>query len=155
VAAAVSGVLRLRGYYLAVATIALALFIERVFKTGNWLPGGNSGLVGIPDLTAGPLELGSPASYLATTVAVLAVVVVVLHRWSTSGPRARAIALIHHDEDLLGVFGGDAATLKRTLFVISGVLGGLAGGLYAPAIGFIHPDGFGITESFTLALVVS
>jgi len=154
VALMASPILRTRGFELALASIALGLLIEQLLESGNWLPGGNSGLGGIPPLALGPIELTSDRGYLVFSTLLLALGVAVLHRLFGVGARQRAIQAIHHDEDLLGALGGDAVGLKRRLLTIAGALGGLAGGLYAGAFGFVQPDGFGISESFALALAV-
>ena len=46
----VSPILRARGYYLAIATMAVALLIDRIAVTASWIPGGNAGLIGVPTL---------------------------------------------------------------------------------------------------------
>jgi branched-chain amino acid transport system permease protein len=66
----------------------------------------------------------------------------------------RAIQALHHDEDLLAGYGGHSSRLKREVFVVGGLLAGLAGGLYAGDFGYVSINGFGLVESFALALAV-
>ena len=153
-AALLSPILRIRGYMLALATMALSLLITRAFGTGSWLPGGNAGLGGIPPLSLGPLTVESETGSLLLCVVVLAVAVVALRRAFGAGPTRRAIQLIHHDEPLLGAFGRDAFALKRSIFWVAAALAGVAGAIYAGAVSFVAPSDFGLADSFALALAV-
>ena len=154
VALIVSPVLRARGYYLALATIAVSLLVDRVVTTASWIPGGSAGLAGIPTLQIGSWKINSEGSYLTFTVILLVVVIALLHWRYGVGAARRAIQALHHDEDLLAGFGGNPAWLKLRLFIVSGLLAGLAGGLYAGDFGYVSDVGFGLQESFALALAV-
>jgi branched-chain amino acid transport system permease protein len=145
--------LRLRGYTFALGTIAAALLVTQV-ATAGWLPGGNFGLTDIPWVDLGFTTLTSNEQYAWTAGVLLAGLVYALHLTFGRGARSRAVQFIHHDEDLLAFVGGNAVRLKRVLFLVAAVLGGVAGGIYAAAFGFIQPEAFGLLESFALALVV-
>jgi branched-chain amino acid transport system permease protein len=149
-----SPIVRLRGYMLALGTIALSLLVQSAFKTGDWLPGGATGLVGIPPLELGGIVLDTQTENLWAASAILMALIVGLHLSYGRGARRRAIQFIHHDEELLAAFGRDSTDMKRRLFVVAGLIGGLAGGLYAAAFGFVRPESFGLPESFALALAV-
>jgi branched-chain amino acid transport system permease protein len=154
IAGLVSPVLRARGNYLALATIAVALLIDRVVSTGDWIPGGNSGIVGVPSLQLFGLAIDTEERYLLFTGVLLVGIISLLHWRYGRGAARRAIQALHHDEGVLAGFGGDPAMLKRRLFVVGGLLGGLAGGLYAGDFGYVSNNGFGLVESFSLALAV-
>src|SRR5205085_6120224 len=87
----VSPVLRARGYYLALATIAVSLLTDRVVTTGGWIPGGNAGLIGVPPLKIGGLKIQGDRAYLEVAAVVLAVAIVALHRIYGRGAARRAI----------------------------------------------------------------
>src|SRR5207237_4392731 len=153
----VSPVLRTRGYYLALATIAVSLLTDRVVTTGGWIPGGNAGLIGVPPLKIGGLKIHTERGYLVLAAILLVAIIAVLHRLYGRGAARRAIQALHHDEDLLAGFGGNAALLKLGVFVVGGLLAGLAGGLYAGDFGYVSDNiggPFGLQESFALALAV-
>jgi branched-chain amino acid transport system permease protein len=78
----------------------------------------------------------------------------VLHRRYGVGKVRRAIQALHHDEGLLAGYGGSPALLKLNIFVVGGLLAGLAGGLYAGNYNFVSDSGFGLQESLALALAV-
>jgi ABC-type branched-subunit amino acid transport system ATPase component/ABC-type branched-subunit amino acid transport system permease subunit len=154
IALIVSPVLRARGNYLALATIAVALLIDRIVTTGDWIPGGNGGITGVPSLELLGLQIQTAEQYLVFTSVLLAVIIAVLHWRYGRGPARRAIQALHHDEGVLAGFGGNPWLLKREIFVVGGLLGGLAGGLYGGAFGYVSNNGFGLFESFALALAV-
>lgn len=154
VALLVSPVLRAKGNYLALATITLAILIDRLISTGDWIPGGNSGITGIPFLEVFGFTFDSDEKYLALTAVLLVAIIAVLHSRYGRGQARRAIQALHHDESVLAGFGGNGWWLKREIFIVGGLLGGFAGGLYAGAFGFVSTNGFGLFESFALALAV-
>jgi branched-chain amino acid transport system permease protein len=150
----VSPVLRARGYYLAIATMAVALLTTAVITTGSWIPGGNAGLIGVPPLELFGYRFVSENAYLVLAAVVLVMSIAALHLRYGRGHVRRAIQALHHDEDLLAGYGGNPARLKREVFVVGGLLAGLAGGLYAGDFGYVSVNGFGLVESFALALAV-
>lgn len=150
----VSPVLRARGYYLALATTAVSLLADQVATTATWIPGGVAGLSSIPSLKIGPLQINTETRYLWFTILLIAVIMLVLHVRYGIGKARRAIQALHHDEGLLAGFGGSPARLKLNVFIVAGVLAGLAGGLYAGNYTFVSDQGFGLQESFALALAV-
>jgi branched-chain amino acid transport system ATP-binding protein/branched-chain amino acid transport system permease protein len=150
----VSPVLRARGYYLALATIAVGLLTDQVATSATWIPGGVTGLIGIPPLKLGPLNIDTESRYLWFAVVLLVVIVIVLHLRYGIGRTRRAIQALHHDDGLLAGFGGSPALLKLNVFVVGGLLAGLAGGLYAGNYSFVSDTGFGYQESLALALAV-
>jgi branched-chain amino acid transport system permease protein len=150
----VSPILRARGYYLAIATMAVALLIDRIAVTASWIPGGNAGIIGVPTLKVFGYSVNDENSYLTVALVLLAFSILVLHLRYGRGRRRREIQALHHDEDLLAGFGGHSSRLKREVFVVGGMLAGLAGGLYAGDFGYVSNQGFGLVESFALALAV-
>jgi branched-chain amino acid transport system permease protein len=154
VAMLTSPVLRARGYYLAIATMAVSLLTDRIVTTESWIPGRNTGIIGVPSLKFAGLEINTPGRYFTFTAILLAVLIALLHQRYGRGHMRRAIQALHHDEELLAGFGGNSAALKRQVFIVGGALAGLAGGLYAGNFGYVSDNGFGLQESFALALAV-
>ena len=154
VALLTSPVLRARGYYLAIATMAVSLLTDRIVTTESWIPGRNTGLIGVPPLKIAGIHINTPSGYLAFSAILLVVIIAVLHQRYGRGHMRRAIQALHHDEELLAGFGGNSAALKRQVFIVGGLLAGLAGGLYAGDFGYVSDNGFGLQESFALALAV-
>ncbi|TYK51416.1 ATP-binding cassette domain-containing protein [Actinomadura decatromicini] len=153
-AALVSPILRIRGYYLAIATIVFSLLASALAVSGAGVPGGSSGLSGIPYIEVGGLRLETPREYAALALGLLAAFAVGAHLRYGRGRRWRAIQSIRHDESLADGMGLNVVGIKRELFTVSGAAAGVAGGILGAAFGFIAPSQFSFGESFTLALAV-
>jgi branched-chain amino acid transport system permease protein len=128
-------VLRLRGDYFTMATLA---FTEVVRITAlNWdsMTGGALGVFGIPKLT----ETWQLALLLALVIYLVWAV-----RHSAIGERMRAVAA---DELAVSTAGHDVARLKLALFTASGAIAGLGGGLAAHLNMFVAPGDFGFLRS--------
>jgi branched-chain amino acid transport system permease protein len=153
-AALLTPVLRARGYVFALATITLDLFVRQAFRTGDWLPGRESGIVDVPPLRLGGHELIDPVDYLRLALVLLALAVVLLHLRYGRGRRHRALQVLAGDQDLLAELGQSPARHKRGLFVLAGGFGALAGALMVASFGFVQPTSFTSRDSFALAVAV-
>ncbi|MDR7303953.1 branched-chain amino acid ABC transporter permease [Haloactinomyces albus] len=110
---------RLKGLYLAMATIAFVLILSVIATNGGELTGGAQGLYGaISDLNT--LE-----------VIMVSVVVIVLLALSERGATKRRIDAVREDPELAMSVGIPVVRLQRLSFVISGALGACAGGMNA------------------------
>lgn len=117
------------------------------------IPGVPSPTIGLPGLFH--LELRSDLAYyyLAVTFATLATLGVKLIRDSRVG---RAFLAIRENEALAQALGVDAFRFKLLAFVISAVLGGMGGSLFAHYVGIVSPDLFSfyyITLLFSMAII--
>ncbi len=143
---------RLKGHYLPLATIAwqVALFIVM----GSWitLTGGRTGLTDLPPVHLLGLELRTPQAfyYLAWSFAVLAA-------WGVNNLVAsrngRMIRALRGDAVAAASFGANPATLKLGVFVLAGVLAGIAGWLYAHFLRFVNPSPFGLEASIEFLIM--
>ena len=116
-------VLRLRGIYLAIATIAL-VEILRVFNLNLPFTGGALGIFGIPQ------PFATASGYAGFTLALLALVCWLCERLEQLR-LGRAMAAIRDDELAAASVGIDTARVKLRAFVFSAVLAGLTGALAA------------------------
>jgi branched-chain amino acid transport system permease protein len=146
-------VLKLTGYYLAMATLGFGIIVHICFKEFNWLTGGPSGLVGIPALAIGSVIFDEPARYYYlvwfTTLTALAVSVNIVD--SRVG---RALRAIHDSEAAARASGIYTSRLKIWVFVISAAYASVAGSLYAHFITFISPGSFDFMFSIKLVTMV-
>jgi branched-chain amino acid transport system permease protein len=128
-------VLRLRGDYFAMATLAFTEVVRIIALNWDSVTGGAIGIFGIPKLTE-------------TWQLALALVVVVYLVWavrnSAVGERMRAVAA---DELAVLTAGHDVARFKLALFTASGAIAGLGGGLAAHLNMFVAPGDFGFLRS--------
>jgi branched-chain amino acid transport system permease protein len=133
--------LRLRGDYLAIATLGFGEII-RVLLLNVEAVGGARGLAGIPRYSTLFLVFGAAL----VTIAALRNLVGSVH--------GRALLAVREDETAAEALGIDCAHYKTAAFVIGAFFAGVAGCLYAHYLQFIHPRGFDFMKSIELVLMV-
>lgn len=144
--------LRLKGHYMAVATLGIGEIFYIIFNELIPLTGGPSGLSGIPLLTMGkePLE-GIKFLYLVWIILLLLIIFSLNLINSRIG---RAWRAIHGSELGALTLGIDVARYKLQIFVLSAIYAALAGSLYAHFVTFISPSSFGLMFSILLLMMV-
>jgi branched-chain amino acid transport system permease protein len=153
--AAVIGIslLRLRGHYLAFATLAMQLILLSVLARGDWA-GGAIGLQGIPRLSFGGLDLADDLAYAYLSWAVLGLAVLVSANVirSRTGRGLRALA---SSETAAAASGVPVGRYRLAVFALSAAMAGLAGGVYAFYLGYLSPGSFPILLSIEYVVMAS
>ncbi len=145
--------LRLRGHYLAMATLGFNYVVHIIFVQWDEVTGGPSGLSGIPSLSV----LGMPVNndirfhYLVWTFALIALTLCLNLVRSGVG---RGLAALAQDEVAAATLGVDVKRDKIRVFVLSAAFASVAGSLYAHYFGFVNPDTFSIFKSLDLVIMV-
>jgi branched-chain amino acid transport system permease protein len=140
VSAVVAGVigypcLRLRGPYFAVVTLCFAFIMDLIVK--NWsVLGGSEGI----HLKLVQMEIQSSRSIFYEVFLGLTVVAILFVRWVQRSKFGAGLAAIHEDEDVAQTLCIHTAGLKLKAFVLSAFFPGVAGGIYAYYISYVHPD---------------
>ncbi len=150
---------RLRGHYLAIASLGFAVIVHQVLL--NWI-----------SLTQGPLGIyaikpppdialpGVPVISFAGTanmfylVAGFALLFYLLLDQLVRSPIGEALTAIREDEVSAASFGINCTAWKVFAFGVGSALAGAAGAFYASFVGTLVPDAFIITESFTILAMV-
>jgi branched-chain amino acid transport system permease protein len=145
--------LRLRGHYLAIATLALQLAIVQFFVQASPLTGGTVGIFGIERPTLLGISFKTNAAYYEL-IAVAAIVAYLIAQKIVSSRFGRGLAAIREDEVAASVLGINPATHKIAAFTLSAMFAGLAGALFAYQILFISPVSFGIDVSISALTMV-
>lgn len=145
--------LKLKGHYLAMATLGFGIIVSIVFNEAVDLTGGPSGYVGIPRLALLGYAFESDHSYYTLMAVVLTLVVLIALNLMKSRT-GRALRALHVSEKAASSLGVDIAAHKRFVFVLSAALAGLAGVLYAHYLSFIAPASFGFSFSVQLVVMV-
>lgn len=146
--------LRLRGHYLAIATLALQLAIVQFFVQASGLTGGTVGIFGIERPTLFGISFKHNAAYYEL-IAIGAVAAYLLAQQIVRSRFGRALTAIREDEVAATVLGINPWIYKVAAFTLSAMYAGLAGSLFAHQILFISPVSFGIDGSIsTLTMVV-
>jgi branched-chain amino acid transport system permease protein len=146
VAAAVGvPILRLRGHYLAFATLAFQLIVLSVISNSAFL-GGGLGFTAIPSLGIGGAVLTSARGYAWLAWAVTAAAMVLTLNLIRSRP-GRALRALATSEVAAESAGIAVVRYKLAVFALSAAYAGFAGGIYAFFIGYISPDSFPVELS--------
>jgi branched-chain amino acid transport system permease protein len=145
--------LRTRGVYFIMITLA---FAQMLFYLANSMKGygGDEGLtVRTRVLLPGGFDLRHPNTVYYCALAVLVLVMLLLHRFS--GSRfGRAVQALRDDEVRAEAIGLPVFACKLVVFVVAGVLCGIAGGLSANLQGYVSPNLLHWTQSGTLLVMV-
>jgi branched-chain amino acid transport system permease protein len=145
-------ILRLKGHYLAVATLGFGLLIAIVLTNEAQWTGGPDGMQ-VPRLRLLGFNLrGSETWYWITAGLFLLGALIAVNL--IDSPTGRALRAIHDSEVAAGVLGVDVARAKLAVFVISAIYASLAGSCLALFNGHITPDAAGFLRSIELAAMV-
>jgi branched-chain amino acid transport system permease protein len=145
--------LRLKGHYLAMATLGFGVIVGIVFAEEINLTGGPSGLPDIPRLRLAGIVLSDEVHYyyLIWTVVLVALVFCLCVINSRVG---RALRAIHEQEMAAEAMGVPTARYKVQVFVLSAVLAALAGSFYTHYVTFLNPSSFNLMWSIRFLLMV-
>lgn len=133
--------LRLRGDYLAIATLGFSEII-RIVVLNMEITNGAAGITGIPQLTSWPLLF---------IVMMLSIMIVTNFGRSRQG---RACISIREDEIASEAMGVNTTKYKTLAFVIGAMLASVAGALYACNFFVIQPDLFNFNKSIDILVMV-
>lgn len=146
-------ILKLKGHYLAMATLGFGIIVYISLNETVGLTGGPSGLSGIPNLQISSLLFDNDVKnfYLIWTFAL---VTILLSTNLANSRIGRALRAIHDSEIAARVMGVNASFLKVQIFALSALISAVAGSLYAHTMTFISPASFGFNFSVELVTMV-
>jgi len=131
-------ILKLKGHYLAMATLGIGIIIHIVLKTESKITGGPDGMSLDNFSLLGFTVMGDRMWYW------VAGVLLILSAWLAlnliDSPVGRALRAVHGSEVGAEVVGVDTSSYKVLVFVVSAVFASLVGSLFAHKNGFITPD---------------
>ena len=133
--------LRLRGDYLAIATLGMAEIIRIIFLNMK-ITNGAAGLNGIPQYTNW------------TWLFVFTLLTIVCVRNFINSSHGRACISVREDEIAAESMGINTTKYKVVAFVIGAFFAGIAGALYASFFYFLKPDIFGFLKSIDILVIV-
>jgi branched-chain amino acid transport system permease protein len=138
---------RLRGHYLAIASLGFAVITYQVLVNWESVTQGVRGIYGILPPVPNTVAL----FYL---VAGIAAAVYLLLDNLVRSPVGDTLRAIREDEISAASLGVNAAIWKAFAFGLGAAIAGLAGVFYPGFVGTLVPDAFGIIESFTMMAMV-
>jgi branched-chain amino acid transport system permease protein len=156
IAALVIGIpaLRLKGHYLAMATLGFNAILAVLFDQLVSWTGGPNGLLGVKPLAFGSFALSTqarifPIVWLCAGLVMFALLNLIQSR---VGRAIRAIATSQIAAESLGI---DAFRYKLIVFVLTAGMAGLAGSLYVESNLYASPESFGFSSSILLVAMVA
>lgn len=145
-------ILRLRGHYLAMATLGLGVIASIAINNESWLTGGPDG-VSAPDFTLLGWTLSGEKHWYWLFAALL-VAAIALAENLIDSPAGRALRALHGAEVAARAVGVDAASFKTRVFVLSACAASVLGSLYAHYVGFVTPGLASFPKSVELVAMV-
>jgi branched-chain amino acid transport system permease protein len=146
--------LRLKGHYLAMATLGFASIVHIVAVAAIDLTGGPSGIVGIPRLDLFGYVLNSEKQYFYFSWSVVAISVYIAFNLIDSRV-GRGLQAIHGSEDAASSLGINITAYKVQVFILSAVFASVSGSLYAHYVNYIDPGPFDVMHSVLLVTMVA
>jgi branched-chain amino acid transport system permease protein len=144
--------LRLRGHFLALATLGLGIIVSVVVRELE-VTGGTSGIFGIPKPSFGGREYDSPQEFFWLLVPFV-VVGLLLARGLVRSRTGRALGAVNDSEVAAECLGVNTYTLRLRVFVLAAGYAGLAGVFYAHWLAVVSPEAAGFELSVQLLLMV-
>ena len=143
---------RLEGFYLALATLALAQLFVVVLNEGGAVTGGTGGLASyrLPDILG--VRIAGPW-YTMVIVALLLATFAVLWRLDRSW-FGRACRAVRDNPEAAAAMGVDVARTKVIAFTLTSALAGVAGMVYAFVDNTVSPPIFGLENAFLILFMV-
>ncbi|MFN3215885.1 MAG: ABC transporter permease subunit [Acidimicrobiales bacterium] len=140
--------LRLGLFTLAMVTVGYAFVTEDMILEWREFTGGGDGLRGVPQ----PSEFDGLESFYWVIVVVFVAAYALAHNWLRS-PLGRAGRAIEENEIAARSMGINPYSVKLRAFIVSGAYAGVAGGLFAPLLGFVAPEAFTVNLAILLLLM--
>jgi len=140
---------RLRGLYMALATLAFGLLVDSVAVGLPGVTGGPSGLAGIPSFSLGGYMFTSPISTYYLVWGIAGALVLIFANLAHSG-YGRALRAIRADAIAAQALGIRVSRYKVSVFMLSAGVASLAGSLYAFHFHFLSPEMVGTSRSLEM-----
>jgi branched-chain amino acid transport system permease protein len=140
--------LRLHGLYLALVTLALAVAVGPLIRRMEDVTNGSQGM-SVPQPSVPGWLAVDPDQYRYLLALLVTAVMFGLAVNLTRGGLGRALLAIRDNERAAVTMGTDSARVKTRAFAWSAAFAGVGGALFTFALGFVAPESFTLTLSFT------
>ncbi|EKN67300.1 branched-chain amino acid ABC transporter permease [Schinkia azotoformans] len=146
-------ILKLKGHFLALATIGINIIVYILLLGLNNITGGAAGFVGIPILTLFGFSLNDKL-FFYFFVWIVAFLIIILSTNIVRSHVGRLLRSIHDSEIATETLGVQVSKYKVAIFALSAAFASIAGSIYAHYITFISPPTFYITKSILFLIMV-
>lgn len=145
-------IFKLKGHYLAMATLGLGIIINIVVRTEAQWTGGPDGMP-VPPMSLAGFEISGDTHWYWIVALLLSVSV-----WASlnmiNSPFGRALRALHGSEVAAKVVGVDVVRYKVAIFVLSAVFASIMGSVTAHYVGFVTPNLADFFHSIELVTMV-
>jgi branched-chain amino acid transport system permease protein len=148
-----SNLLKLKGDYLALATLAFSLAVQAALVSASELTGGSGGLSGLPEFSLGIWTAQTKEEFSLVVLITLTICTIFLHN-AIGGRVGRALFAIHCGEVSAEVYGIPTTRMKLEAFLWSIGLASIAGSFLAHYLQFVAPGQFSIQLSIELLIMM-
>jgi branched-chain amino acid transport system permease protein len=145
-------VLRLTGFFLALATLCLAVIGNALFFEWDWLTGGSLGIGGIPKIELMGFAFDTPYRYYYLVWIVSFACMLLAHLLVTSR-NGLMMQAVRDSPDAARSLGIDIQAVRTRIFVLCSMFGSVAGSLFAHYTSFASVESFTIERSITFLLI--
>ena len=147
-------IFRLRGHYLAMATLAFGIIVNIAFLEFKSITGGGTGTTGVPRLAIGSFALWPREKYYYLVWAIT-FIILLLSLNIVNSRVGRALRSIHGSEVAANTIGVNTDRYKLQILAVSGVFASIAGSLYAHYMTVVTPPPFGFLGSMELVIMAA
>lgn len=145
-------ILRLTGFFLALATLAVGMIGTILFFEWDWLTGGTLGIGGLPPLGIAGFVFDSPARFYYLAWGLVLVLLLAAGNLSAGRP-GLAMRAVRDAAPAAEGLGVDIHGLRVRVFVIGAMLGALAGSLFAHYVTYVSVESFTVQRSIVFLLI--
>ena len=145
--------LRLKGHYLAMATLGFGEITYLLFIQLEGLTGGFNGFSNIPSPKLFGIDFNSGINYYYL-VWVVAIILLLFSINLLGSKIGRALRALHGSEVAAEAVGINTSKYKISVFVLSAIYGSIGGSLYAHFVNYLYPTSFSLHFSLFLVIVV-
>lgn len=146
-------ILKLKGHYLAMATLGFGIIVNIIMVQEVQFTGGPDGMSGVPALSLFGWEIDSDLKWYAV-IAVVMLFSVLVSLNIVESRAGRALKAVHGSEIAAQTMGVDTVKTKNQVFVLSALLTCFAGSLFAHQQAFVSPVSFNFFFSIELVTMV-
>lgn len=146
---------RITGVYFSIITQAMTYALMLAFFRNDMGLGGNNGFTDFKELLGQPLNTPLARSALFYAALLSLIGTYILCSYITRSKLGRVLIAIRDAESRVRFLGYSVTQAKLFVFVLSGMIAGLAGALYVPLVGIINPGEFAPTNSIEAVIWVA
>lgn len=144
---------KLKGHYLALATLGFGIIIYTAFKELRDLTGGSNGFFGIPTISLFGFEFNNDVRFFYL-VWFFVIIGLIFSRNVIHSRIGRALRSIEGSEIASDAVGVNIMNYKLQVLILSAMFSALAGSLLAHYVSFINPELFGVNTSIFFLIMV-